>query len=246
MARTPVPLDVADTTRGFTLLLHSLYGAGKTHFAGTALLAESAHGPVRYVNVAGEDGYNTIAGIGLGDVAETIDTRADYDALLADYRKRSLRLVVIDSLKHLIRIDMEAQIGPRPPRSGDNKSNEWGPIHFSAENLFNSTRGLAKYVIVTCPSDKYTNDITGATSINPDLPGRQSRLVVGCFDFVAYLQTTPTGPGRMTRTLQLTHSAAVTTRQRWSHSVPDVVIPEGKGGWAAFMSALSTPVAGRA
>ena len=243
MARTPFDLDLKQLDR-FTLLLHSVYGAGKTHLLGDMLREESQRGPVRFLNVRGQDGQLSAAGMGLGPIGETIESLQDWDAVCAEYPGAKYRAVGIDGLRDLALLVMRAKVGDRLPRTGDNKVNEWGEVHFAAGNVYRMIRHLADIVVVTCPSDKYTDPVTGETRINPDMPGAQSRTCVGEFDFVAYLKATLKGPGRIDRALMLQPNSTIASRQRLPRPITaDITIPEGGGGWRAFLGAVQATMA---
>ena len=74
MARTPI---VASTQfEGGTFLLHGPYGGGKTHLLGDMLATESEQGPVRFINLKGEDGYLSIMPEILGTAEALLDKGA--------------------------------------------------------------------------------------------------------------------------------------------------------------------------
>lgn len=245
--RKPFDLDL-QTIDKFTVLIHSVYGVGKTHLLGDMLRTESTKGTVRYINVKGQDGQLAISGMGLGKggaLAETIEDYKDWESLVAEYAGLKLRAVGLDGLKELSMLGMRSKVGDRLPRTGDNKSNEWGEVHFLASNMYKTIRLLADIVVVTVASDKYTDPVVGGEPrINPDLPGAQSRTVVGEFDFVAYLEATSLASSTghtLSRKLLLAPNKNISTRQRLPRPITTPIdIPEGGGGWQNFMNAVQT------
>ena len=238
--RSPIAHDLSSMDR-YTFLTHSVYGAGKTHLLGDALRYYAAQGgSVRFVNIKGQDGYRSVAGlVDLAAIGETIDDYADWEALTADYPKRGLKCVGLDGIQDLAYLVIQKQVGNRMPRTGDAKNNEWGDVHFTARNVYRTLRTLADVVLVTCPSDRYKDPVTGEERINPDMPGAQSRTVVGEFDFVGYLKATTMGANRIDRVLQLQPMTNVATRQRLPRPITeDIKIPEGGGGWETFLAAV--------
>ena len=172
MARKAFDLDI-QTLDSFTVLVHGINASGKTHFLGDFLKHEMANGSVKYVNVRGEDGMLTLKGMGLGAVGETIESFDDYDSILTELLRKPLHALAVDSLEPLNRWVRAKLFGnDRTPNNPD----EWQQLHRTMANLMTKQRGAAKYVVCACVSDKSTDQVTGAITITPDLPGREARI----------------------------------------------------------------------
>ena len=229
--RHKLNLDLTELN-GFSMLLHGGYAVGKTHFVGDMLREESQYGPVRFLNVKGEDGYRSLASLGLGENGESVDSLDDFSDALKEWRGLKLQAVAIDSFKPLVRLVMyDIFKEDRLPRVGG-KENEWGPVHFKVEGIANSLRSVAKYVLCTCPSDKSVNQLDGRTYITPDLPGREAAGSAGWFDMVAYLKADSVSATKVIRELIIRPDNSVITRQRLPRAiVKDIIVPENGGGW---------------
>lgn len=224
---------------GYTILTHGGRAAGKTYLMGDFLAEEAKAGPVRFINVEGEDGYLTLKGMGLGDVGETIDSYEDFVAALKDYEKLKLQALGVDSAHALSKWIMKKVTGSdRLPEIKSGGGNEWGELHHLSNNLYRQIRRAAKFVMCTCPSDKSVEQLSGKTYITPDLPGRQAAGSAGWFDFVGYIEATATAQG-VTRTFNMTPNNMVIVRQRLPRQVVDPVkLPNGPGGWKAIKDAI--------
>lgn len=224
---------------GFSLLLHGGYAAGKTYLVGDALKYESSFGPVRFLNTAGEDGFQSASTHELGEVGETVDTYEDAVSVLKEWREMKLQALGIDSLKLLSRFSMYHTLKEHRLPMGGGKTNEWGPVHFEMEGLASSLRSVAKFVLVTCPSDKSVNQLTGNTLITPDLMGKQAAGIAHWFDFVAYLRATAVGPKKIKREFIIKPDESILTRQRLAKAIADdIILPEGPGGWKMIKQAM--------
>lgn len=238
MARTKLNLDLAVLDR-FTLLIHGGPSVGKTHLVGDMLATYKEAGQkVRFLNIAGEDGYSTVAGMGLGEDAETVGDIKDFEEALLEYKKAGLAALGIDGGPIFYRHIMQAIAGDRLPRVGGN-SNEWGEIHFKGTQLLTALHYVAPVVAMTALTDLSMDQITGETKRTPDFPGRMAAGIAGLFDFVFYMETSVTGPGRMKRTLILQPIVKTIVRARTPRSLPPSIdMPEGRGGWNLLYNAL--------
>lgn len=234
--RQRLNLNLTTLDAGFAMLVHSAYGAGKTHLAGDFLATLRAEGPVAYINIRGEDGYLSLASFQLGDIGETVETLAELRAAIDDYAGRQLVGLAVDSLKWLNRLVQAATLGTdtRAP-----EKTEWGPVHFEMDRLCASLRRAAKYVLVTCPSDKSLDQLRDRTYITPDLPGREAAGAAGWFDFVGYLSADALGPGKIQRKVTFAPNSNIVTRARTPRPIADVTLPEGPGGWARITAAIN-------
>lgn len=225
------------TLDSFNFLAYGLWGVGKTHFVGDALLEEAKVGPVKFLNIVGEDGSLTLARMGLGNVGEVIETDKDLKDFISEYSKKPLQALGVDSLLALSTKVIQARVGDRLPTI-KGEGNEWGDVHWAMSGLVAALRPCAKYVICTCPADRESDPIKGTKYLAPMLPGRQAREILGKFDFVGYMASTTLGK-KVRRTLSLAPSEEVATRQRVpSPLLDEILIPQDGGGWAAFKVAL--------
>ena len=228
MARTKFNLDTQELN-GYATLIHGINAAGKTYFLGDFLKEESAEGVVRFINVAGEDGALTIKGMGLGEIAETIDSYKDFEAAIDEYRAAKVHAIGVDSLTPLIGwVRVHLFKSDRFP----NGAEEWSELHRVVNNLMYKLRRSATQIMCTCPSDRSGDQVTQKTYITPDLPGKEARSSAGWFDFVGYLSAEPSGPGKIKRTLLMTPNGQTTVRQRLPKQIAsEIVLPDGPGSW---------------
>lgn len=230
-------LDLPDLQR-ILMLVHGNYGVGKTHLLGDMLREERARGDVRFLNIRGQDGYLSIANLGLGEVAETVDTLADFKAAIQDYQKAGIRALAIDDMKQLGQLVIKSVCGERLPSVGKG-SDDWQRIHKELETLLPSLRWIAPVVLCASASDRSVDQITGETSLTPDLPGRQAAASGGMFDFVFVLRAMAIGPNKIKRTLQCAPVANTVIRARLPRPLPaEIDIPENGGGWKKLMAEI--------
>lgn len=248
--RRPIDLDLKTLDDGFATLFHGIVNSGKTHLLGDALKHESQFGPIRYINVKGEDGQMSLASFGLGQgVGETVETTKDMDDVLRDYAKLGLQALALDSLKPLGTMLLFGIVGedrlPDTALDGEKSKAYWGRARVAMETVLKKLRGLAKYLICVCPSDKSEDIVSKSKSVTPDLFGKLAFGCAGSFDFVGFVEARVVGPGRLRRTISLAPSAEVLTRQRLPRPVlKPIIIPDGSGGWAAYKSALQDGLTG--
>ena len=235
--RHKLNLDLRDLSR-FTTLIHGGYSSGKSHLLGDALRHESQSGEVMFINVKGEDGYLSLAGMGLGERGETVEEYKDFVEVCEEYKGKKIRAMGVDSLKPLAEMVMRKEVGDRLPTVGGNK-NEWGEIHWAMNQLMTRLRSVAPIVICVCPSDKSVEQLSGKTFITPDLPGRQAAGSAGWFDFVGYLSADLLGPGKVRRQFHLAPNGNIITRQRLPKPILSPIdVPDVGGGWAKFREAV--------
>lgn len=240
--REKFSMDLKTATLEKTIILiHGGYASGKTHLLGDFLKHYSTLGPVKFINVIGEDGYLSAQSFGLGDVGETVSTYDELIEALNEARTQKCVAIGVDSMKAASRLAMSKVVGSgdRMPTVGGN-GNEWGDVHFKMENLVNRMRNAAPFVMCVCPSDKSVNQIDGRTYITPDLPGREAAGSAGWFDFVGFLNADVTGPGRISRKLKFAPNNTILTRQRLPRPIiNDIEIPDGGGGWGKIIDAIN-------
>lgn len=226
---------------GYMTLIHGGRAAGKTYLAGDFLREESLYGPVRFINVAGEDGQLTLRGMGLGDIGETVESYDDFLAAIKEYKEQNVHAIAVDTIHALSRWIMQKVTGsdrlPEVRRGGER--NEWGELHHLSYNLHMILRRSAKMVMCTCPSDKSVEQLSGKTFITPDLPGRQAAGCAGWYRFVGYLDVTNLSPTIVQRQLIMTPNGSVIVRQSLPKQITEPIkLPNGPGGWKVIKQAI--------
>src|SRR5688572_8984224 len=210
MARVPFDMSLSSLD-SLSLLIHGGWGVGKTRLAADCLKHESSKGPVRFINVKGEDGQLSASGLDLGPIGETVETVKDFEDMLAEYAKAPLRAVAVDSFKALVRLVIAKECGGKLPEKGD-----YITIHPIMENLVTSLRRIAQIVFCASPSDKSVDSqITGRTMITPDLPGREAHGVAGWVDAVGYMTAEVVGPGKVNRKVSFIPNGQYLTKGRF-------------------------------
>ena len=235
--RAKFDLDKAELD-GYTIHVHGGYGVGKTYLEGDFLKHESKVGEVRFINIAGEDGSLTMRGMGLGNVGETVDNYADFMEALKEFTAKKLQALAIDSSNALAVVLMRKVVGSDRLPEIKQGSNEWGEFHHLSRNTYTAIRRAARFVMVTCPSDKSTDQLSGKLSITPDLPGRQAAGSAGWFDFQGLLEVTHTASGPV-RTFNLVPNNNAVVRQRLPKAITELIkLPNGPGGWECIKKSI--------
>ncbi len=246
-------LDLTELDR-FTILVYGAYGVGKTAFVGDCLRTLSAQGPVRFLNMKGEDGHLTLRGAGLGEIGETIENTKDYDAAIEEYTKQGLTALGVDSLPAwetlVLRDVVGAERFPDAKLDGERAKALWGQIKKRTEAGVTAARQAAKYVIWSAPYDRTEDPFGGGSKfLSPNLIGKSAVASIGWFDFVAVMQATTMGAGKVRRWLSLAPRNDALTRQRLPQPITaDIDIPEGPGGWTRLFEAIQgamTPQEGK-
>lgn len=242
--RTKFNLDIA-TLDDLCVLIHGPYGAGKTHLQGDFLrwVREAKQGKTAFLNIKGEDGHDSLAGMGLGEVGETVDTLDDYDAVLKDFAKAGVVGLAVDSLPAFYRLLLKHFMGevryPDPKKDGERAKMLWGQLSMTAMGRVIDSRSAAKYVLWVAPFDKSDDPVSGGKGITPDLPGKLAWGCAGWFDFVGYLSAETHSPTDIRRQVSFAPSGGVLTRQRIPTPITQAVtVPKDKGGWAAIFAAM--------
>lgn len=239
MARQKFNLDLL-MVDSFTMLVHGIRAAGKTHLIGDMLATEREHGPVCFINMVGEDGAASAKSFNLGEIGENHESYDDFKSFCKEYSGKKLRAVGLDSVSVLSRWVMRSVIGAdRLPRV-TKESNEWGEFHREMDNAMALFRNTAQRVLAVCPSDRSADAVTQKTYISPDLSGRQAVGSAGWFDFVAYLQADVEGPGRVSRRLIIAPNSTIVVRQRIKKQISnDIILPDGPGGWKKITNTIA-------
>lgn len=250
--RTKFNLDT-QILNGFSLMVHADRAVGKTHLLGDALATEMTIGPVKYINVAGEDGMLTISAMGLGNVGETITEYKDFIEITEEYAKSPLQAIALDSLPMLAKLAMRQVTGsdrlpviPNRDQLRAGMTNEWPEVHRLMESAIVKLKRAAKYVLVAAASDKAMDmlDMSGKgtpTLIAPNLPGKEASDSAGWFDFVGYMQLKHTRPGEFKRTFSMVPDGVTRVRQRVPNLITTAIeLPVGRGGWVAIKTAIES------
>lgn len=259
-----INLDVKNLD-SYTMLIHGNFGVGKTHLLGQALkyyrdlaqvintnhaLAQEAkreRTQVSFINIAGEDGYLTLANFGFGDIGVTVENWEELNGLIDDYvTKQNMACIALDGLKQVGELAIRKTCGERLPSVGKG-SDDWQRIHRDMDTFMRKLRYAAPVVICASASDRSLDQISGQISLTPDLPGRQATSVAGKFDFVFVLTASVTGPNSIRRTLLTSPVAATVIRARLPRKLPnEIVLPEGLvGGWEAVVKELNKALEGK-
>lgn len=235
--RTRLNLDLATLDR-FTMLIHGNYGVGKSALLGDMLKTEGQKGPVGFINIAGEDGYLSMANLGLGEVGETVDTLSDLKAALGDLKQKGTVAVGIDGGKQFGQLIIRSVCGDKLPSVGKG-SDDWSRIHREFESTVASLRLVAPVIVMASASDRSLDQISGETSLTPDMPGRQAAGVGGQFDFVFVMRAQAVSPTTVRRWLATAPAANTVIRSRLPKALPqEIEIPAGGGGWAKLRTEM--------
>ena len=248
--RTKFNLDI-QPLEGFTLLVHGDRGVGKTYLIGDALKAESKHGKVKYINITGEDGMRTIAGLGLGDIGETIDNYDDLIEIITECSAGKYQALGLDTYTMFAKLAMRKVTGgdrlpiiPSRDQLKAGMSNEWPEVHRLMEGAAVKLRRAAKYIIVSSPSDKSVGLLDMSVNAKPDciapnLPGKEATESIGWFDYVGYIDLKPVRPGVFSRTFSMVPDGVTKVKARVPTMITTVQkLPEGAGGWLLIKKAI--------
>lgn len=244
MARSPI---VAQTQfEGGTFLLHGPYGSGKTHLIGDMLHTESVEGPVRLVNMKGEDGFLSIMPSIITEAeGETVETYDDLLAVLGDAKKAGVRAIGIDGFHRLYGFVYKKVFGSDRMPSIGGQRNEWGDCHKMAGDLMDMLRYYAPIVVVSSASDKSLDQLRGETHTTPNFPGQMAAGVGGRFDFVFYLESEVLGPTKIRRKLITAPVSKMVVRYRLPRPLPaSIDLTDGSGGWTLVVNAINAAMKG--
>lgn len=230
-------LDLRTLDR-FTILFHGGYGVGKTFILGDMLRHESKTGPVRFLNIAGEDGQLSIANFGLGSIGETVDTLNDFVEALNEYKQAGTRALAIDGGKAFGKLIVRSVCGDRIPSVGG-KSDDWTQIHAKFENTVGMLRTIAPIVCMASSSDRSMDQVSGELSLTPDMPGRQAAGIAGMFDFVFVVRAQALNANTVKRWIDTAPAANTIIRQRLPKPLPSQIdMPQGGGGWKKLVEEM--------
>lgn len=250
VTRFNLNLTNLDTT---ATLIHGAYGAGKTHLQGDFLRWAAKQGPVAFLNIKGEDGFASIAGMDLGDIAYTAKTLPEYDEIVAEFTRKPLFGLAVDSLTAFNWQVLVNVVGsyryPDPKLDGERSKMLWGTISTNTRGRVLAARAAAKHVLWVAPQGR-NEDISGGRGVTPELIGQLAWGCAGLFDFVGKLDAAITGPKTVDRKVSFDPENGLLTRQRAPRQILGKInIPEGGGGWEAIfntMQAAFAPAKGKA
>lgn len=232
----PLNLDSIDLS-AWTMLVYGPYGGGKTYLGGSFLRPVESS---LYVNVAGEDGYATLALFSPRPRAITVESWAEWQALQFPQVDR----LVIDSLSALYRLQLIAHLGelryPDPQRDGERARMLWGQLKLGLAGAVAKSRSLGKRVLWLAPYDRSDDPTSGGRGLTPDLPGALAWGCGGWFNFVGLLRVESTSQGGVRRIVSFAPSAAALTRIRGltQEIYAPITLPEGPSCWDAVESAM--------
>lgn len=250
MARRKLDLDAADLSR-LGVLIHGAYGVGKTALEGDFLKWAMAQGmKARFINIGGEDGYLTLAQMGLGKIGEHVDTEQDFKEAIDEAKVDKVQALAVDSLPAYANVQFKLACGgelryPDPTVDGERGRMLWGQVKMKTMGGVLRSRAAAPYVLWVAAHDKGTDPIEGGQgkSITPNLVGQQARECIGWFDFVAHMRAQTEGPGKVRRWLEMAPSEQVLTRQRLPIAITkDIELKEGPGNWEKFFNIIKAGV----
>ena len=243
----PFNLDLATLDR-LAVLLQGIPNSGKTYMGGDMLKYESQYGPVQFINVKGEDGWASTAGMGLGNVGVTVESEADVAQVAADMIRNKVHAAVLDGARPLFNaiiigiLQADKPDQRRLPDSkldGDRSKSYWSQARFRMEENIKLLKTACKVFLATTVSAQDVHEITGEKQVAPDIYGKTGSGLVGLFDFAGYMTWSIQGPGRIRREVSFQTRSDVQTRQRLAFPIKEnIILPDGPGGWALVKAAF--------
>jgi hypothetical protein len=239
-------LDVRDLHR-LAVLGFGPYNSGKTYLMGDFLAEQKKVGEVAFIDIKGEEGSLSVADFKLGKCGYRVEKLTELKALFAHLKTRNLAGVGLDSLQALIAIInrslFQSDIYPDEPA-------KWNEFHSTLRATVAEFKTVAPWVFATCSAametDPMHQELTGQPIkfVAPDLPGKQARFIIGCFDMAGYLSVKRKG-NKTTRHFVLDAPDKLLVRQRLPRPITErIVLPEGPGGWLAIRSKIEAALEG--
>lgn len=236
-------LDLISLER-FTMLVGGVYNTGKTHLGGDMLVHEREHGPVRFINATGEDGYQTVAGMGLGQIRDDVKSYQDCLEATAECRRLGMQAVFVDGARTIFNFILTSLVGeerlpdaqsPTKGGDGDRARSLWAQARFQMEQFLISLHTSAKIVLVSCMVQEERDESTGQKRWTPDIYGKMGDAIPGAFDFSGLLEV----KAGMRRDLSFQYRADARTRQRLPYPLKEAIqLVNGPGSWAKIKAAL--------
>ena len=176
----PFSLDNKDL--GWSIYVGGMYGAGKTTLIGDMLKYEQQYGKVAYVMTPTEGdedkgGWQSIVGLGLGDIAYCPKTFEELQELRTYFKQEGFRAVGCDTLSGLARLVKIKVLGEdRMPKTSF-KVNEYGEVVNEFVSFTRLWNNCAKYVLNVAPvSIVFDDDQTGNKADIEDRDGSTARM----------------------------------------------------------------------
>ena len=247
--QSPFNLDIATLDR-LAVLVQGVTNSGKTHLCGDMLAYEKQFGPVKFLNVRGEDGASTNADMGLGAIGVNVDHEGDVQDVAADCLKNKVHAVALDGARLLFNQILVRLVQSKPQFAhdvrlpdarldGDSSKSYWAQARFRMEQTIALLKTSVNVLLVTTTSQKDLNEVTGQTQIAPDIYGKMGAALVGLFDFSGYMTFTIQGPARVQWEVSFQPRTDVQTRQRLAYPITsNIILPDGPGGWKTIKSAF--------
>ena len=229
-------LDVREITK-LAVLGIGPHNSGKTYLMSDFLKVQQEEGEIAYIDMAGEEGSLSAANFKLGKFGYRVENYTELKGVLGYLKGRRLLGVGLDSLPELV------SILSRHVTGGDlwpDEPSKWNELHSTLKAIIKELKTTCPWVFCTTvaaiETDPEQKELTGLTIkyLAPDLPGKQARFIVGCFDMAGYLEVKKVGP-KTTRAFVLDAPARLLVRQRLPNPIKEkIVLPEGPGGWTAI------------
>lgn len=243
----PFDLNLATLDR-LSVLLQGIPNSGKTFLSGDMLHYERQYGPVKFINVKGEDGWGSIAGMDLGGIGVTVASEADVQAVAADMVREKTHAAVLDGsrllysaiITQIVQADKPGQYRlPDAKLDGDRSKSYWASARFRMEQNIILLKTSCNIFMATTVSAQDVHEITGEKQVAPDIYGKMGSGMIGLFDFAGKMEWTVLGPGRIRREVSFQTRNDVQTRQRLAVPVTEnLILPDGPGGWAVVKTAF--------
>jgi len=243
-------LDLADLSR-ISMLIQGVSNSGKTHLAGDMLRTEREFGPIRFIDIVGEEGCKSIKHMGLGEVGEFVDTALDVRELAAEFVRDKVHAAVLDGARILYNLLLVEQVQSDPKYAtavrlpdarydGEKSKGYWSQARFQMEQTINLLKSAVKVLIVTSTSAVDVHEVTGLKQIAPDIYGKMGAGMVGLCDFSGYIKAEVMGVGQAQRSLSFEVRSDVQTKQRLAAPLTAaIILPQGFGGWNKIKAALT-------
>jgi len=217
------------------------YNSGKTYLMADFLKEQQKEGEVAYIDMAGEKGSLSAANFKLGDFGYRIENYTELKGVLAYLKGRKLAGVGLDSLPELVAILSKKVTG------GDlwpDEPAKWNELHSTLKATIKELKATCPWVFCTTvaaiETDPEHKELTGMTIkyLAPDLPGKQARFIIGCFDMAGYLEVKKVGP-KTTRAFIVDAPARLLVRQRLPNPITEKIqLGDGPGGWTAIRTRI--------